>query len=288
MAINAIPGGALGVHPNWGGGRPITRPPAPPRPRGIASAGSALIAPPKPSGIGTAGTAILPAQKSPTAGLSHPSHPPSKPTKPTTPATPTPTTPAAPDLSGNKWMGYLTPDQLANLTTAGNTYTSGVGNWIAASGLQLDANGHPIVDASGNPVLNQAGTGEIAYNQAVSEAQHAHDVSQQRAIEEMAARGLSVSGIRDSDLTDINRTLVDTTAVATANLDTLIGEATRAIAGLNAGWNTAQLLGQGQAATNATPTVAAAPTPAASTPAAPAPGRTPIKPGIAQAGSALS
>jgi hypothetical protein len=137
-------------------------------------------------------------------------------------------TPPPADLSGDQWKSYLSPDQLNALSQAGITTTQGVGDWNARA-----------TDA-------QAG-----YNQRVGDAQYQHDVNTEQANEALAARGLFSSSIRANDLTDINRTLADTQANAYATLNTLVGEATRAITALNSSWGSTQLAYQGIAGANA-------------------------------------
>lgn len=231
---NSIIGAALSGHPNWAAPRPVTRPPAPPHPPGIASAGAAIQpSPPPPHGVGSAGSAILGTPPPPTAPLTGsggsgtpwnggglvrtPGH-----------AETTTVTPPPPDLSGSKWLAYLTPDQLNSLNQAGYQFTQQGSNWQAQ--------------------INNANTD---YNTTLANAQYSHDVSQAQAVEEMAARGLSVSGIRDTDLTDINRSLAERQALASQTLNTLVGEATRAITGLNNSWTSTQTAYQGDAAINA-------------------------------------
>ena len=149
------------------------------------------------------------------------------PAPPPPPATIT-VTPPPPDLSGDKWQAYLTPDQLNALQQAKITDTQGVGDW------------------------NQRATdAQAEYDRATANAQYQHDVNTQQANEALAARGLFSSSIRANDLTDINRTLADTQAAAYATLNTLVGEATRAITALNSSWGATQIGYQGIAGANA-------------------------------------
>lgn len=216
----------------------------------LASAGRALVAPVATQDSGYFNSAGKPtfANSPQVTGLDT--------TTPTGTAAPTQSvtttvTPPPPDLSGSKWQAYLTPDQLNALGQARATYGENLGNETASSGIQLDANGNPVTDSSGNPVLSNSGTDEINYASTVQNAQYAHDVNTAQSNEELAARGLFDSSIRANDLTDLNRTLATTQATATATLNTLVGEATRAITALNGGWASTQLGYQGDAAQNA-------------------------------------
>lgn len=183
----------------------------------------------------------------------------------------TTTTPPLADLSGNAWMAQLTPDQLGALGNAQATYTQNVG----------DQN-QRITDAN------------TQYTDAYNTAAYNSQVQQAQANEEMAARGLFVSGIRDSDMTDIQRTMTEAQTVAKANLDTLVGEATRAITALNSGWGATLGAYQGDAAANAAAAQQAASTtqttyvPNAPAPAPAAPARPAAPPAFNRAGVAGS
>lgn len=223
----------------WGGvGRAIVRPPSPPKPPGIGGARGATLSRPQSTGVGTAGSGItsiagLTGTPAPSSGVGTagsgiagltgaPVHSPG-----THPVTST-VTPPPPDLSGSKWMGYLSPDQLNALNQAGYQFTQQSGDWQAR--------------------ISNANTD---YNTTLADAQHNHDVQQAQAVEEMAARGLAVSGIQASDLTDINRALAERQAMASQTLNTLVGEATRAITALNNSWGSTQIAYEGLAAANA-------------------------------------
>lgn len=218
-----------------GSSRPIVRPPS----RSItqqAIAGHPAWATPTPT-IQSGGPwvpARPPAAQAPPAGAPAPTHP------------VTTSTPAAPpDMSGAKWMGYLTPDQLGQLNAASTTYGINVGAQSRRSGVQLDANNQPT------GAVSPSGDAEIQYNQTVQAAQHQHDVQQAQANEALAARGLFQSSIRANDLADIDAAMVQRQITAKSALDTLIADATDAIGRLNAGWGSTQLSYQGLAGQNA-------------------------------------
>lgn len=260
----SIIGAALGGHPNWAAPRPVVRPVAPPKPPGIAQAGGAILpAPPKPPSVAAAGGAGLNAGRYLSPAPGSPAGTPAGMQAVTSTVTPPPA-----DLSNGRWLGYLHPDQLDQLNQAGATYNQRAGDAQA----QID-------------------NANIDYNTSLANAQYAHDVSQEQAVEEMAARGLSVSGIRDSDLTDINRSLTERQAFASQTLSTLVGEATRAISGLNSSWGSSQILAQSEAAVNAAQLPQQQPYQATSyvpsAPAAPAAGPGNARRGLAGAGLAV-
>lgn len=166
------------------------------------------------------------------------------PRPPAPPAAP-PTAPPAyqpPDLSGNKWMAYLSPDQLNALNQTTLKNTQGLTDWYNRVGG---------VDANGNFQANPNGTAEQQYQTTMNAADLQAQQQTAQANEEMAARGLFQSSIRDNDLTDIQRTRVERQGLALSTLNSLIADATSAITALNGSTASALSGGQGLAATNA-------------------------------------
>ena len=248
------------------GQRPLVRPA-----KGMARPTTGLAMNPTPL-KGSSGTATI--SKS---GVYTPSTPPPtwvNPNKPPTP-TATPAAPAAapplvtPDLSGDNWKAYLTPDQLGAMNTLANNTSNSIG-----------ADQRKMSDAQG------------AYNTADAQAQYTHDQNISNANDQMAGRGMFLSSIRGNDLTDIDRTLVNYRATATANLNSLIQSANADITNLGANWNTALLAYQGDAAAQVPTPVAgpAAPAPAAAPPLPPAHGIAglPTAPGIVSRATPVS
>jgi hypothetical protein len=215
--------------------RPVTRPAAPQPVRNLPTPNqhwTSTPGPPQPGFVQATPTAHAGAQtNNPFTG---PGAPPAG--APLTTTVTHTVTPPPPDLSGNNWLAYLSPDQLNSLNQAGYQWAQGVGDQNA-----------------------NIGNAQNQYNVQNANAQYAHDVNTAQANEALAARGLFSSGIRANDLTDINRTLADTQAAATATLNTLVGEAQRAIIGLNNSWGSTQAAYQGIAAGAAAASPAAQP-----------------------------
>lgn len=175
---------------------------------------------------------------------------------PAPPAAPPAYTP--PDMSGNKWMAYLSPDQLDSLNQTTLKNQQGINDWNNKVGTYDPTTGF---------VQNPNGTAEQAYQQSMNAAQQAADQQTQQANNEMAARGMFQSSIRANDLTDIQRTRVERQGLALSTLNSLIADATSAITALNGSTSSAMGAAQGFAAINAA-AQAAPPPPAAPTPPA--------------------
>lgn len=136
-----------------------------------------------------------------------------------------PGTPPPPDMSGDKWMAYLTPDQRTTLLNAGTQASSSIGSQQQREGNAQDA-----------------------YTTSTANSQYAHDVNQSRVNEEMAARGMFLSSDRDNSLTDLNRTLVNNNAAALSSLNSIITDATNQISNINTQYGQTILGAQGDAA----------------------------------------
>lgn len=147
----------------------------------------------------------------------------------------TPGTPP-PDLSGDKWMAYLTPDQRTTLLNAGTQASSDV---TGQQQRQSDA--------------------QSAYSNSVNNNQYTHDINQDQVNQEMGARGMFLSSTRDNDLTDLNRTLVLNNAAALSSLNSIITDATAQINNINTQYGQTVLGAQGDAASQVPVEAAAAP-----------------------------
>lgn len=177
------------------------------------------------------GSAVPKGQPLPPAATVQPGSP--APVAPYSPAhsVTTTVTPPPPNLSGNNWQGYLTPDQLQNLYTASDQYASGVAQY-----------------GPGGAFLQNA---QADYNQATQQAQHEHDVQQSQHAQQLAARGMLQSGIAASDFADLDRSLTIRQSGAQSSLNASILGAQNAIDSLGRVWGHAQSVGQGQAAIDA-------------------------------------
>lgn len=136
-----------------------------------------------------------------------------------------PGAPPPPDMSGDKWMAYLTPDQRTALLNAGTQASSSIGSQQQREGNAQDA-----------------------YTTSTANSQYAHDVNQDQVNQEMAARGMFLSSDRDNSLTDLNRTLVNNNAAALSSLNSIITDATSQIANINTQYGQTILGAQGNAA----------------------------------------
>lgn len=201
-------------------GRPIVRPPAVvPKPR---KAPGASLSTPSQNG-GGAGAAFQQSGAATgtsvgqTSGSIHPT------TITRTTQAPGPAPP--PDLSGSKWMAYLTPDQRTALLNAGTQATSDI-----------------------NSQQGRETSAQDAYTTGVANNQYSHDVNQDQVNQEMAARGMFLSSERDNSLTDLNRTLVNNNAAALSSLNSIITDATNQIANINGQYGNTLLGAQGDAA----------------------------------------
>lgn len=137
-------------------------------------------------------------------------------------------TPPPPDMSGDKWRGYLTPDQAGALNTAFDTH-----------GYNVGVQQRNIADA------------QETTTSAIQAAQLQHDQNTNLANQELAARGMFQSSVRDNDLADLDAAFVQRQDALSTNFQTLQTNALANIDWLNKTYNDTLGNAQGNAAIQA-------------------------------------